>query len=73
MPADSKQIIKALLLVRCNCNIHMSDGLVQLCLPARWLGTSIGTKLGSEASVKDKPADSDPTSTDVFVSQLQLI
>ena len=49
---------------------YMPDGLVQLCSPARWLGTSIGNipdpcclsyyDCGSEASVTDIPAGSAP-------------
>ena len=41
MHADSKQIIKNMAAGQVQM-YHMLDGLVQLCIPARWLGTNIG-------------------------------
>ena len=42
MHADSKQIMKTWLWSGATVT-YMPDGLVQLCLPAGWLGMSIGT------------------------------
>ena len=64
MHADSMQLIKTWLLVRCDCKIH--DGVVQFCLPARQLGTSKGTQLWVWGKCNIY-------TTDVLVSQLQLI
>ena len=49
----------------------MPDGILQLCLPARWLCTNIAVGL-RKVSVTDISAGSAPTTTVVLASQVQL-
>ena len=50
----------------------MPDGIVQLCVPARWLGTGIGDKTVGlrQVSVIDISAGSALKTKDVLTSQL---
>ena len=49
----------------------MPDGILQLCLPARWLCTNIAVGL-RKVSVTDISAGSAPITTVVLASQVQL-
>ena len=71
MHTDSMQLIKAGQLVRFTVT-YMPDGLVQLCLPARWSGMSIGDITADLRQVQQIHLLVNPTTTDVLASQLQL-